>query len=144
VFDGLNTRFTTLGLIKDHHCGCCGDGEVLPFEQGDVPPMPLDVEEITCEQLEALPKPYVLLDVREPWECDIASIGGEEHVPLDQVPYAEIPAQQDDLVIVYCKGGVRSATAAHILHARGFTNVKSLAGGILAYRAQINPELAGY
>lgn len=103
--------------------------------------------EITVEQLRQLREtgePVLLLDVREPWERDLASIEGALSIPL-----AELPDRVDELdpkrtIIVHCKVGGRSARAVAFLRRRGFKNVANLGGGIDAWAERIDPALPRY
>ena len=76
-----------------------------------------------------------IIDVREPHEWDAGHIGGAEHVPLATVEH-EIPRRFPDRttpLVTQCRSGVRSAKAAFALKQLGYTDVVSLAGGILAW-----------
>jgi len=74
-----------------------------------------------------------LLDVRGAIEFHTYNIGGS-NIPLpvlsdkaDQTGY-----NKTDELIVICKVGLRSGTASEILRAKGFKNVRNLAGGLIA------------
>lgn len=84
-----------------------------------------------------------LLDVREPYEVQIAQIGGKP-IPQNEVPgrLAEIPRDRE--VIVHCQGGVRSQKIAEFLRQDGYPQVVNLAGGILAWADQIDPRMQKY
>jgi rhodanese-related sulfurtransferase len=77
-----------------------------------------------------------LIDVRQPNEYAEDNLGGTL-IPLGELQYRldELDGLQDDEVIVQCRSGSRSAMAQQILEENGFTNVRNLVGGILAYRA---------
>ena len=77
-----------------------------------------------------------LIDVRETWEFDEDNIGAMS-MPLGDLPHriAEIVHLKNQEVIVHCQSGGRSAQAQKYLTSRGFENVASLAGGMMAYRA---------
>jgi rhodanese-related sulfurtransferase len=77
-----------------------------------------------------------LIDVRQPNEYAEDNLGGTL-IPLGELQYRldELDGLQDDEVIVQCRSGNRSATAQQILEENGFTNVRNLVGGMLAYRA---------
>ena len=77
-----------------------------------------------------------LLDVREPDERIEFNIGGT-HIPLGQVMAMQtddIAEWQNEEVIVYCRSGMRSMQAAMMMQSFGFTNVKNLLGGVLAWQ----------
>ena len=78
---------------------------------------------------------FFLLDVRQDFEHAMYNIGGK------LIPLAELPNQLADLeenknseVIVYCRSGMRSATAKQFLMQHGFVNVRNLIGGVLAWQ----------
>ena len=88
----------------------------------------------------------VVVDVREPGERLIASIDGAVSVPLgrilDGTGLAEVP--RDRTVVLHCRSGVRSEQAARALLAAGYDDVAHLAGGILAWAADVDPSMATY
>ncbi|MEZ5498510.1 MAG: rhodanese-like domain-containing protein [Steroidobacteraceae bacterium] len=86
----------------------------------------------------------VLLDVREPWELDIMRLADIINIPMNdigkRVPELD-PARE---VVVICRSGARSYSVAQWLAAQGFQRVVNLAGGMLAWRAQVDPSLPTY
>ncbi|MHB8351800.1 MAG: rhodanese-like domain-containing protein, partial [Thermoplasmata archaeon] len=86
----------------------------------------------------------LLVDVREPEEWAIARLPGAV-----LIPHAELAERLSELtgareLVVYCKSGRRSATASKFLLGLGFTQVRSLAGGIDAWSERIDPTLPRY
>jgi rhodanese-related sulfurtransferase len=80
-------------------------------------------------------EPIHLIDVREPHEYEADNLGGQL-IPLGDLPHHldELEDLKDEEVIVHCRSGSRSAMAQRILEQAGFTNVRNVTGGILAYR----------
>ncbi len=78
-----------------------------------------------------------LIDVREPNEYEADNIGAKL-IPLGDLPYEldQLDGLQDEEVIVHCRSGARSARAQQLLEENGFTNVRNVTGGMVAYRAQ--------
>ena len=75
-----------------------------------------------------------LIDVREPNEWNLFRLAGARHIPISRVAAdASRSVPHDGRVVVYCARGARSAAAAAQLQAQGFTNVESLAGGIMGW-----------
>ncbi len=89
------------------------------------------------------PSPPLLLDVREPDEYsdDLGHIAGSILIPLKEVPAraGEIEQYKDGNIIVICRAGVRSTTAAAILTGLGFVQVSNLKGGMLDWNEQHLP-----
>jgi rhodanese-related sulfurtransferase len=87
-----------------------------------------------------------LVDVRQPWEHELARLGDEILVPLDQFADRadEITPPAGALVVTYCHHGIRSLNAAAMLERLGHTNVASLAGGIDAWSQLIDPSIVRY
>jgi adenylyltransferase/sulfurtransferase len=65
-------------------------------------------------------------------------------LPLPELPqrFREVPADRE--VIVHCKSGMRSAKAVQFLREQGFTKVRNLKGGILAWADKIDPSVPKY
>jgi NADPH-dependent 2,4-dienoyl-CoA reductase/sulfur reductase-like enzyme/rhodanese-related sulfurtransferase len=81
-------------------------------------------------------EPLVLLDVRNPDEYEQMRLGiGEKLIPLGQLRkrLEEMPQDKDAEIITWCKISLRGYEAALILQANGYTNVKVLEGGIMAW-----------
>ncbi len=96
-----------------------------------------DITSAELHQRQQAGETPTILDVREPWEFEESRIPGAQNIPL-----GTLPQQLDDLedyknqeVIVHCKSGARSSAAKAFLTQQGFTNVRNLEGGILAYQA---------
>ena len=88
--------------------------------------------------------PFLLLDVRQAWENQLAAIAGSVHIPLNDLPQRSQEISADNPIVVYCHHGVRSLSAAAYLDRLGLANVYSLAGGIDAWSCEIDPTLPRY
>ncbi len=74
-----------------------------------------------------------LVDVREPDEWMIGHIPGSVLIPMDDIPLRSRELDPRRPVVTVCRSGKRSLYSAADLLAAGFTDVKSLAGGIIAW-----------
>jgi rhodanese-related sulfurtransferase len=105
------------------------------------------IREISVEELKARrdrgEKPLVL-DVREDWELQLASIPGVVHVPMNQLPARLSEFPPGDETIVMCHAGGRSLRVAHFLANHGFTNVANLSGGISAWSQAVDATVPQY
>jgi rhodanese-related sulfurtransferase len=94
----------------------------------------------------------VLLDVREPWELNTASVNAAEPSPgfeLVTIPMGQIPQRLTDLsadvpVACLCHHGARSLRVASFLVQQGFTHVANIEGGIDAWSALVDPKVPRY
>jgi rhodanese-related sulfurtransferase len=88
--------------------------------------------------------PPVIVDVREPWELEIAAVEGALAIPLGEVTRraAEIP--RDRPVAVMCHHGGRSAQATGWLRSQGYANAMNVAGGIDAWSRHVDPSVPRY
>jgi adenylyltransferase/sulfurtransferase len=151
LVDALEAQFRRVKIRKDPNCPACGTREIRELVEPEVAcaaPAAADrVIEIGAVELAARlerQEPIFLLDVREPHEWAISRIEGARLTPL-----GEIGRQLDDLprdrdIVVFCKGGVRSAKAAVKLQEAGFTRVLSLAGGINGWSEEVDPTIPQY
>ncbi len=75
-----------------------------------------------------------LIDVREDYEYEADNIGGLL-IPLGDLPHrlGEIEDLKNEEILVHCRSGKRSETAQRYMQSQGFTNVRNVIGGILAY-----------
>jgi len=87
-----------------------------------------------------------LIDVRQPWEHQLAKLPDSLLIPLNDLPLraAEIAMDPASLLVVYCHHGVRSLSAAAYLDRIGYHNVRSLAGGIDAWSCEVDPAVPRY
>ena len=105
------------------------------------------MKEISVEELKAKmdnKEDFQLVDVREPHEFEICSLGGVE-VPMSDVlnKYKEI--SKDKMVVVHCRSGQRSANVISALEQNyGYNNLYNLVGGILAWADEFDDDMETY
>jgi rhodanese-related sulfurtransferase len=107
------------------------------------------IRQVSVRELSALlaaNEPVYLLDVRQPWEHELAALPNSMLIPLDQLQNRadEMQAPDNAVVVVYCHHGIRSQSGAAILQRLGFDNVASLAGGIDAWSLHVDPKVPRY
>jgi len=86
----------------------------------------------------------MLLDVREPWELEIAKLARARHIPMNEVPSRLSEIDPQLMIVVMCHGGVRSLKVAQFLASQGYPSVANLSGGIAAWQREVDPTLATY
>jgi molybdopterin/thiamine biosynthesis adenylyltransferase/rhodanese-related sulfurtransferase len=172
LVDALGMSFRTLKLRKNPDCPVCGTHptvtELIDYDQfcgiekpKDLGPLEIAQNKAVAEAavVDGIPQVSVqtlkkkldakenifVLDVREPHEVPIASIGAPL-IPVGSLAerVGEIASHRNDEVIIHCRSGARSQKAALILKEAGFTNVSNLAGGILAWADNIDPTMPKY
>lgn len=103
----------------------------------------LAAEEV-ARRLRDHPDRVVLLDVREPYEREIAAIEPSLHIPMGEIPHRSGEIPRDREIVVYCHVGSRSMMVAGYLHHQGFPSVANLAGGIDAWSVKVDPKVPRY
>lgn len=84
-----------------------------------------------------------LLDVREGWELDVASVPDVQHIPMGEVADRIGEIARDREVVVMCRSGRRSLEVAKYLQQNGF-NAVNLAGGVLAWSRDVDATIPAY
>jgi len=137
LFDALQATWRTMKLRKrcEQHAAVT---QLIDYE-GFCSPM--HENDITPAELAGRLNEVTLLDVREPHEWNVSHLEGAIHIPLQQLPkrLAEVP--RDKEIVVYCRMGGRSAHAQHFMKDNGFTRVRNLAGGLIAWARSQEPSM---
>lgn len=87
---------------------------------------------------------WQLLDVREPWEIELASVQGAICIPLAEIPDRLTELDRGRPLAVLCHSGGRSARAAGYLATQGFARVANIVGGIDAWSTALDPSVPRY
>jgi len=158
LFDALAFTTRTLKISRDKGNPLNGDHpeitELIDYEDfcgvspaGEDKADEHDIPEVTVreyrEWLEQGEKPQ-LIDVREPYEAEIAEIGGEL-IPMNTITDHIGRISKDRKVVIHCKSGQRSARVVRELRtSHAFQNIYNLKGGILAWSDEVNPDIPKY
>ncbi len=157
IFDALEMRFASLAIAKDERCPVCGPHPSitqLHEEAASCTALPddalrdvdsdSDITAVTLRQMLERDERVAVLDVREPFERDIAKLSNTHEIPLGDLAQrlGELPRDQD--IVVYCRTGVRSAQAVRALREAGFRRARNLSGGIHAWIDDVDPTLTRY
>jgi adenylyltransferase/sulfurtransferase len=158
LVDALNMRFRELKLRKNPECPVCGENptvtKLIDYQQfcGVMPETKEDkavkngIPQITVKELKRridAGEDVQLIDVREPYEYQIAQIGGKL-IPQNDVPQRLAEIDRNREVVVHCRSGARSQRIAEFLVQSGYPKVVNLAGGILAWSEEIDPKVQKY
>ena len=162
IFDALEMSWREMAVSRNTDCPVCGDEptqtELIDYEdfcglktptegsEGENVDTFGDVEAGELNKRLASEEPPFLLDVRQPHEWDIVNLEPEGAV---MIPLAELPDRLDEIpadreIVVYCRTGARSATAAQMLVDEGYSSVFNFVGGIHAWVDEVDPSLPKY
>ena len=115
----------------------------------DVSPRPVNDLEITPQDVATMRadgRQSAFIDCRKPEEHETARIEGSTLIPLADLDLhlPSLREHEDDLMVVYCHTGRRSLTMTTVLRDKGFSNVKSMAGGIERWSLEIDSSIPRY
>jgi adenylyltransferase/sulfurtransferase len=158
LFNALDMSFDFVNLRKNPNCKVCGPNpevtELIDYEAfcgvpghdheegsagGD-----WDIEAVQLADRLQNGEDIHLLDVREPHELEISQLEGAALIPLGQLAARLSELDSANEMVVFCKGGTRSARALELLASAGFRKVKNLKGGINAWAEDVDPSLPIY
>lgn len=95
------------------------------------------------QRLEQDNKPLIV-DVREPWECQLCSLPDTVHIPMGAIAQRLDELDPDRETVVLCHHGIRSQHVAIYMQRAGFTNLHNLRGGINAWARELDPHMETY
>ena len=158
LYNALDMSFDFVKLKKNPKCRVCGPNadikELIDYEEFcGVPGRGHEDEgsagagwDITATELAERSRSakLVLLDVREPHELQISALQNAVNIPLGQLAgrLTELDSAED--MVIFCKGGTRSARALELLVSAGFKKVQNLKGGINAWAKDVDESLPIY
>jgi adenylyltransferase/sulfurtransferase len=158
LYDALQMSFREFRVRRNPKCPVCGDAptvtKLIDYEQfcgmrgqESPPPVAAGSADISVEELKQRldrGEDAFILDVRNPEEIQISRIPGSTVIPLPQLPqrFGELDRTRE--IIVHCKSGVRSQKAIQFLRQQGFTRLRNMTGGILAWADRIDKNMLKY
>ena len=86
----------------------------------------------------------VLVDVREPWEVQTASLTGAKLIPMGDLPTRVQELDPEAHILVLCHHGVRSLRVTSWLREQGYAKTQSVRGGIDAWSKQVDGKVPLY
>lgn len=158
LYNALDMSFEYVKLRKNPNCKVCSPTpeitELIDYEEFCGVPahdheegsagIDWDIEARELAEKLQRGETLHLVDVREPHELQIAKLEGAELIPLGQLAarMSELDSAED--MVLFCKGGTRSARALELLVGAGFRKVKNLKGGINAWSREVDPSIPIY
>ncbi len=148
--DAFTLRFREFKIRRDPNCPVCGESpsitEPIDYEQFCGRREEIDGG-VSASQLHEMilgGEEVTLIDVREPFEVQIARLDPATLIPLGEIPERMNEIPRTGKTVLFCKSGVRSANAITFLRSKGYDNLVNLDGGIEAWREQVDPSLRKY
>src|SRR5215510_538868 len=150
-FDALKVTFRELKLRRDSRCPVCGENPTIfapiDYDQfcgarddASVPGISVHELKVKMDAGDA----FELIDVREPFEFEIARIDRAKLIPLGEISERADELRREQAFIIHCHSGRRSAQAVRLLKQRGFNKVYNLEGGIDAWSEFIDSTVPKY
>ncbi len=157
TFDALKMKFHELKLRRDPECPVCGDHptikELIDYEVFcGIPVDPTirasNPDEVSVQEMKKAyddPKLGIkLLDIREPFEYEIAHIKGVPLMPMNELASRFTDLDPNSSLYLICKTGSRTLKAVEFLKERGYKYAKSVKGGIDAWSDEIDHTVPRY
>jgi adenylyltransferase/sulfurtransferase len=156
LYDALGMRFRELKLRRDKDCPVCGDHptvtklidyqEFCGVKPVSTPAAPFSgvIDPVEVKKKQDSGEKFLLLDVREPHEYQIARIPGSTLIPLGQLPARLNELDKNAEIVAHCKMGGRSQQAVDLMKQNGFTNVRNMTGGITAWSDKVDKSVPKY
>ncbi len=152
VYDALAMEFRRFKVPKDPECPVCGANPSItePIDyvafcastagqdaDGDTVPQISPTELAVALRDE---EEFLLLDVREEFEADLARIEAARLIPLRSLEAAlsDLDDWRERRVVIHCQTGGRSRQACELLLSKGFERVENLTGGIEAWSQEVD------
>jgi adenylyltransferase/sulfurtransferase len=158
LYNALDMSFDFVNLRKNPKCRVCGPNadikELIDYEEFCGVPgrdhdegsagAGWDIDALQLANLLAQPNAPLLLDVREPHELQISWLDNAVNIPLGMLAARLSELNSAREMVIFCKGGTRSARALELLVSAGFKKVKNLHGGINAWAESVDTNLPIY
>ena len=152
--DALTMRITQMRFDRDPGCAWCATRSATALLDdyaafcGEAPAAAVDdaardIDPAAAAAALARGALY-LLDVREDWELDAASVPGAMHVAMGLIPAQQALLPRDKPIAVLCHHGMRSAMVADYLRAAGHRRVLNVRGGIDRWSVEADAQVPRY
>ncbi len=155
LYDALGMKFRELKLRRNPECPICGDNrtihELIDYHQfcgipqhEPEPVLTTDIDPTEVKAKQDRGDDFILVDVREPHEYQIARIPGSVLIPLGEVGKRLNELDPNAEIVMHCKMGGRSAKAVDLLKQNGYKKVRNMTGGITAWSDKVDPTVPKY
>lgn len=120
----------------------CGLKKPAEYHKNNVPV----ISALELKKMQESGTDLQLIDVRGVEEWNIVRIEGASHIPKNIIMSKDVLSQlnKEDFIVLQCKMGARSRDVLIEMQKQGFTNIKSLDGGIIAWIRDVDTSLPSY
>lgn len=120
----------------------CGLKKPAEYHKNNVPV----ISALELKKMQESGTDLQLIDVRGVEEWNIVRIEGASHIPKNIIMSEDVLSQfnKEDFIVLQCKMGARSRDVLIEMQKQGFTNIKNLDGGIIAWIRDVDPSLPSY
>lgn len=139
LVDLLSHDHQRISVARRQDCPACGDAPL--------PPLPMSIQHLSVVEVAALlagADAPIIIDVREPWEYDIAHLPASTSIPLNTLPTRASELDPAQSYALLCHHGMRSEMAANWLLQHGFTRLINIDGGIDAWSTDVDVTVPRY
>jgi adenylyltransferase/sulfurtransferase len=158
IYDALDMRFEMVKLKKHPECKVCSQKpsitQLIDYEafcgvpghdtDGSSLAPEWEIEPSELAERLASGESIHLLDVREPHELEISALPNADSIPLGLLATRMAELEDTEEIVLFCRTGIRSTRALHLLAGAGFQKTLSLQGGINAWAQHVDPTLPVY
>ncbi len=149
TYDALEMRFHEFRVARRHDCAVCGDHPTITEPRDPAPPRASvassKVRRLSATELEQQLREgagtTTLIDVREEYEFSAGHLEGSVHIPLGELPERIAEIAPHSAPVFICRSGGRSLRACELALQAGIASPANLDGGLLAWAAQVDPQL---
>lgn len=158
IYDALDMRFEMVKLKKHPECKVCSQKpsitQLIDYEafcgvpghdtDGSSLAPEWEIEPSELAERLASGESIHLIDVREPHELEISALPNADSIPLGLLATRMAELEDTEEIVLFCRTGIRSTRALHLLAGAGFQKTLSLQGGINAWAQHVDPTLPVY
>jgi len=156
LFDGLKVTIRKVKVEKDPNCPLCGPSPTITdFVDYDhfcsawpafleEPDPELEITPAELKKMLDRGDDVLLVDVRQPHERKICRLDPSLAIPFGELEQRLEELPRERMLVVYCHHGKKSWQAVQWLKKHGFSRVKNLRGGILAWAKEVEPSMPVY
>jgi len=153
IFSIQDWDFQKIKVVKNPDCPVCGKNPVITSlinyekfcgEEEITLPEEWEISAPNLQKMIASHEKLLVVDIREPQETQICRIAGTKFIPEKEFVSKSDQFDKNEQIVLFCYSGVRSARAVTLFREKGFSNIRHLRGGIIAWIDEIDPSLPRY